>query len=63
MKSLELTQSGPSLCCGGVIAVLNVSDGTGTGVIDISCVPDAASLAVGYGAFTAGAKDMTGVTI
>jgi len=35
----------------------------GTGVIDISCVPDAASLTTGYGTFDTGAVDMVGTVI
>lgn len=55
--------STPIATDGGVIAILNVSDGEGTGVIDIQCVPDAASLAVGYGTFDAGAKNLLGQVI
>lgn len=58
-----LGTSTPIATDGGVFADLLISDGTGTGVIDISCVPDAASLATGYGTFSTGAVDMTGVTI
>ncbi len=55
--------STPIATDGGVVAVLNVSDGEGTGVLDISCVPDAASLATGYGTFDTGAVDMVGAVI
>lgn len=54
-------ESAPIATTGGVVALMTLTDGTGTGVIDISCVPDAASLATGYGAFDAAAVDMVGV--
>ena len=52
---------------GGVIALMQILDGATSdpgGVIDISCVPTvAAGLDATYGTFTAGAVDMTGITI
>lgn len=58
-----LGTSTPIATDGGVFADMQIADGVGTGVIDISCVPDAASLAVGYGTFDAGAVDMVGTSL
>jgi len=63
VNDVLLGTSTPIATDGGVFADLLINDGTGTGVIDISCVPDAASLATGYGTFDTGAVDMVGTVI
>lgn len=44
-------------------AFMYVNDGFGAATIDIECVPDAASLATGYGTFDSGAVDMMNTEI
>lgn len=56
-----LGTSTPIATNGGVFADILIGDGTGTGVIDLSCVPTvAAGLDATWGAFDTGALDMAG---
>lgn len=56
-------ESAPIATTGGVIAFITIADGSGSGVVDIECVPLAAALATGYGTFSTGAVDMVGTVI